>query len=378
MADGIDSLNNMITLKIKAPNQEYDDQSVECVINWSIKEVKDHLSSIYPGQPKVEEQKLIYMGQVCKDSLVLKDILRTFEGEENRLFHLVINKIKRKNVADRDVNNAPVRGVSNDNQESVTTQNVATPMEAVARILNYERVTAYLRMQEHYVNFLRYYAEYDEMYGSNTVREDLRRMLRRYNPRASDALGFQQREENTSWLGIRIEIGGGGGQGDIQATAVLGTGNGNEEVAHDGVNHDWLDFVYNTSRVAIFMAIVYYYSTPGRLMLVAFLAIIFIWRNIRIVRMTHGNGINGVVNLFNNLETEAPVAATATATAPEAGDTAVIDNNSNNQANANNNNNNNDNNANNNNNNNNINNGAQRVNTLSMMRAFVSSFIPDH
>lgn len=39
----------------------------------------------------MEEQKLIYSGKLLKDTAILKDILRTYEGQENHTVHLVCN-----------------------------------------------------------------------------------------------------------------------------------------------------------------------------------------------------------------------------------------------------------------------------------------------
>lgn len=39
--------------------------------------------------PLQEEQKLIYSGQLLQDGVVLKDVLRLFDGQETHTVHLV-------------------------------------------------------------------------------------------------------------------------------------------------------------------------------------------------------------------------------------------------------------------------------------------------
>ena len=41
----------MLKLIIKAPSQKQEDIIVDCNLDWSVEQLKDHLSEIYPGQP---------------------------------------------------------------------------------------------------------------------------------------------------------------------------------------------------------------------------------------------------------------------------------------------------------------------------------------
>ncbi|XP_040894921.1 homocysteine-responsive endoplasmic reticulum-resident ubiquitin-like domain member 1 protein [Toxotes jaculatrix] len=72
-----DSQQKMITLLIKTPSQNQGDQIVEGVhLNWTVKDLKTHLSTVYPTNPAVSDQRLIYAGKLLPDHLHLKDILR--------------------------------------------------------------------------------------------------------------------------------------------------------------------------------------------------------------------------------------------------------------------------------------------------------------
>lgn len=78
-----------ITLIVKASNQQFEDQT--CVVDgsWTIRRLKGHLTEVYPGKPSTDEQKLIYSGQLLGDSVVLKDILRHYDGQKTHTVHLV-------------------------------------------------------------------------------------------------------------------------------------------------------------------------------------------------------------------------------------------------------------------------------------------------
>lgn len=59
-----------VTLVIKAPNQRLADQTVDCMLGWTIKKLKQHLETVYPSKP------------VCSISIfILLDILhRDIDG----------------------------------------------------------------------------------------------------------------------------------------------------------------------------------------------------------------------------------------------------------------------------------------------------------
>lgn len=40
-----------VTLIVKAPNQQFEDQTIKCELSWTIKRLKSYLSLHYPSQP---------------------------------------------------------------------------------------------------------------------------------------------------------------------------------------------------------------------------------------------------------------------------------------------------------------------------------------
>lgn len=40
-----------VTLIVKAPNQQIEDQTVKCELSWTIQKLKQHLSEVYPSKP---------------------------------------------------------------------------------------------------------------------------------------------------------------------------------------------------------------------------------------------------------------------------------------------------------------------------------------
>ncbi|KAF3689214.1 Homocysteine-responsive endoplasmic reticulum-resident ubiquitin-like domain member 1 protein [Channa argus] len=83
-----DSQENTISLFIKTPNQAQEDQIVEGVcLNWTVKDLKMHLSTVYPNKPAVSDQRLIYAGKLLLDHLHIKDIIK--QTDSITTLHLV-------------------------------------------------------------------------------------------------------------------------------------------------------------------------------------------------------------------------------------------------------------------------------------------------
>lgn len=52
-ANGMDQsvVDHPVTLIIKAPNQKYTDQTINCFLDWTVGKLKSHLSNVYPSKP---------------------------------------------------------------------------------------------------------------------------------------------------------------------------------------------------------------------------------------------------------------------------------------------------------------------------------------
>lgn len=80
-----------VTLVIKAPSQKYDDQTIDCFLDWTVEKLKHHLSKVYPSKPSLKDQRLVYSGKLLLDHLRLKDVLR--KQDEYHMVHLVCSTL---------------------------------------------------------------------------------------------------------------------------------------------------------------------------------------------------------------------------------------------------------------------------------------------
>lgn len=77
-----------ISIVVKTPNLRQEDQTIDGVnVNWTVRDLKTHLSTVYPTKPAVTEQRLIYSGKLLPDHLHLKDLSR--QTDSTLTLHLV-------------------------------------------------------------------------------------------------------------------------------------------------------------------------------------------------------------------------------------------------------------------------------------------------
>ncbi|XP_062425539.1 homocysteine-responsive endoplasmic reticulum-resident ubiquitin-like domain member 2 protein isoform X2 [Rhea pennata] len=55
-------VSHPVTLIIKAPNQKYTDQTINCFLDWTVGKLKSHLSKVYPSKPQ-DEYHMVHL--VC-------------------------------------------------------------------------------------------------------------------------------------------------------------------------------------------------------------------------------------------------------------------------------------------------------------------------
>lgn len=67
-----DSSKYQIT--IKSANQKVDDYVTICESIWTVRRLKQHISETHINKPNIEDQRLIYAGNLLKDSLTLKQV----------------------------------------------------------------------------------------------------------------------------------------------------------------------------------------------------------------------------------------------------------------------------------------------------------------
>ncbi|XP_030637420.1 homocysteine-responsive endoplasmic reticulum-resident ubiquitin-like domain member 2 protein [Chanos chanos] len=302
------SVDSPVILVIKAPNQKYDDQTINCFLNWTVEKLKKHISNVYPSKPSSKDQRLVYSGRLLQDHLQLRDVLR--KQDEYHMVHLVC--ASRSPPASPTTPSTPGSSESTSNSDSAgisssaTTPNQDGPATftttnseglrhrataAQASVLNPASADTMQRpggiplpmqagpaagipahpmympiqilwWQQMYARH--YYMQYQAAMAASQASSTAAAPP---SPRAGPSPQPVQPNEPAAPMGpnpapnpipedrpANPNI-----QMNAQGGAVL-----NE----DELNRDWLDWMYTVSRAAILLSIVYFYSSFGRFVMV--------------------------------------------------------------------------------------------------------------
>ncbi|KAM9737267.1 homocysteine-responsive endoplasmic reticulum-resident ubiquitin-like domain member 2 protein [Menidia menidia] len=274
-------LDNPVTLVIRAPNQKYNDQTINCYQNWTVEKLKAHLSDVYPSKPSSKDQRLVYSGKLLLDHFTLKDVLR--KQDEYHMLHLV--------CASRTPPSSPKppRSHSNKPQESAAAptapQNSNSPRQDVQSSAGESssglgQHGGPFPYQQMYPQFMHSWSQHSQptlptnmptYYNPLTVMWWQQLYARQYymhyhllaassqHLRPDLPSGQFDQPEPMS----RRPQGGRHGNPEVQMNA-----QGGEIMNEEDLNRDWLDWVYTFSRAAILLSIVYFYSSFSRFVMV--------------------------------------------------------------------------------------------------------------
>ncbi|CAH0403477.1 unnamed protein product [Chilo suppressalis] len=287
-----------VTLIVKAPNQQIEDQNIECQSSWTVRQLKGHLSEVYPSKPRTEEQKIIYSGQLLDDNTILKDVLRTYESQIAHTMHLVCSPNKRMPPPQKT--QPPVEPPTDGlRQRNVPTTNTANPTPTEPRPeMRQNDQNHNVEMQNYLSSFVNNYGRvppypnYNFGEGYLPVPNDPALLANHMMMMQQAYMQYMQQYANM-WQATTTVPGAAVGTGPVPTTepppaaaAPPVVGGGEEE---EGQAQDWLEQIYAASRLAILLSLVYLYGSPARLLLVLLLAAAGYLHQIGFFRDLHAN-----------------------------------------------------------------------------------------
>lgn len=285
-----------MTLVVKAPNQKIADQTIECALDWTVKKLKQHLSSVYPSKPTETQQRIIYSGQLLQDHLKLKDILRQYEpNQQTHTVHLVCSPSTTDSTPSQQTSsNLPSTYVNDTNfaseglrqrhphvssataEQQIPTSaadmtapqafNGGVPTAPLNPVMypvmqpmmmpgGFPLAAAYspeqmMWMQQYYAQYMaQYIQQYQQgFYGPQVGQPDTPTNQNAVDPpRGPPAAAANARVRQPEV--VRMNAQGG---------PVI------DDDDDDMPNRDWLDWIYMMIRFGILLCILYFYSTVGR------------------------------------------------------------------------------------------------------------------
>ncbi|XP_046643540.1 homocysteine-responsive endoplasmic reticulum-resident ubiquitin-like domain member 2 protein [Daphnia pulicaria] len=271
-----------VTLVIKTPSLKLSDVVYSGESTSSVNQLKIYLQNQYPSKPKPEEQRLIYQGKLLRDNEIFQDFLRDLDHEQTHTLHLVYTLKRTPSAENReqvDTTNAGISNVVEDGLRHRNTASVAAPSTTPAGMQQPQQewdltngqfpvwanqnpgadpVTQQLLWwQQTYAQ--QYWAQYmhhisnGQQYLSPTAPAVSTPVVSPPPPPAAPAEINRPQQEQVQRRPPLPQVGGVAQEDD-----------------DDGARQarDWLDWVYITSRMAILLGVMYYYSSLPRFMLV--------------------------------------------------------------------------------------------------------------
>lgn len=278
-------VDSPVTLVIRAPNQKYGDQTINCYQNWTVEKLKAHLSDVYPSKPSSKDQRLVYSGKLLLDHFTLKDVLR--KQDEYHMLHLVCAsrtppsspKPPRSHSNKPQETSAGPTPLQNSNSPSAGQHSQSSTGESSDGL---RQRTGPLPDHHMYSQFMYNWNQYSALSTPHTSM-----MPAYYNPMT--LMWWQQLYARQYYMHYHFLAASShhlrSGQPSTQSNQpdplsqrpqedrrgnpeVQMNAQGGEILNDDELNRDWLDWVYTFSRAAILLSVVYFYSSFSRFVMV--------------------------------------------------------------------------------------------------------------
>lgn len=287
-------------LVIRAPHQKFGDQQVYCSLDWSVQQLKQHLSKVYPSKPRPEDQKLIYSGQLLDDEVFLKDVFR-LDGGQTHILHLVCKPAKDSSEAKQ----SPIPLMASSQPDLGITRGSVSPAPSASSVASASSpastdglrhrgpsnavipngqlpfamglppgVTSPEELMQQVVIAQQLYAHYFTQYMQ---------FMRQVVPPVAPPAGAPAPPASSS-PPVAAPAAAAAAAPPAPRAAPADNNRGPrmnaqggpllDEEEEEAAQRDWLDWVYTVSRATVLLGIVYFYSSFGRFMVVTGIALL--------------------------------------------------------------------------------------------------------
>ncbi|KAL4657037.1 homocysteine-responsive endoplasmic reticulum-resident ubiquitin-like domain member 1 protein [Arapaima gigas] len=273
-----------LTLIVKSPISVCEDQAISGVLlTWTVKELKDHLSRVYPGRPAEKEQRLIYCGKLLQDSQLLGEVF--IKSNTTPTIHLVSACKPQPGrwqgpaprvPAGEDVAVTPavVPGDGLRNRGHPADQSSAQASSSLGAAMTRPVFPAYSLYSPQQLLWLQqvYTQQYYMHYHAALAAAASARV-----PVSSSAIQSLPVDPQPAAAPVALPdlpadqnvpapqfVNPAGGNQNLRMNAQGGPVMEEEE----DMERDWLDWLYTAARLAVLLSIVYFYSSISRFVLV--------------------------------------------------------------------------------------------------------------
>ncbi|PWA24876.1 hypothetical protein CCH79_00010147 [Gambusia affinis] len=299
-----DSQQKTTSLLVKTPNQAQEDQIIDGVdMKWTVKDLKAHLSRVYPSKPAVSDQRLIFAGKLLPDHLHIKDLFRQLDSIPT--LHLVCpmrnppqaaTKSKEAEQPHPSSLRPPVqtpstpelrqrRQTSSATSTQIHTQTPGAPTWPASTLAAASQLTQpafpalslyspqqLLWLQHVYAR--QYYLHQAAMAAAGSVPPTPVATIGQYPPVPAHQVPVPAPLANQNPID-NLPV----NQNPVQDAAFINPGEANQNMRmnaqggpvmedEEDVERDWLDWLYSAARLGVLLMIVYFNSNLSRFLLV--------------------------------------------------------------------------------------------------------------
>uniref|UniRef100_A0A8C3JEK0 HERPUD family member 2 n=1 Tax=Calidris pygmaea TaxID=425635 RepID=A0A8C3JEK0_9CHAR len=275
-------VDHPVTLIIKAPNQKYTDQTINCFLDWTVGKLKSHLSNVYPSKPQ-DEYHMVHL--VCTsrtppsspkpstsreghgaspsssssnlDSSGSTAASPTSQEASSTLSNTSADGVRHRNLPQAQSNPTPSHQFPYLMQGNIGNQ---FPGQGVPAGFSMYPAFSPLQMiwwQQMYARqyYMQYQAAVSAQVTSST--EPVRSAV-------AQAVNSERAPANEPAAAPNVAV----QENRPVNPNVQMNAQGGPVVNEEDFNRDWLDWMYTFSRAAILLSIVYFYSSFSRFVMV--------------------------------------------------------------------------------------------------------------
>ncbi|XP_019220565.1 homocysteine-responsive endoplasmic reticulum-resident ubiquitin-like domain member 2 protein isoform X2 [Oreochromis niloticus] len=260
-------VDSPVTLVIKAPNQKYEDQTINCFLNWTVEKLKSHISSVYPSKPLSKDQRLVYSGMLLQDHLQLRDVLR--KQDEYHMMHLVCTS---HSPPGSPMPRSPSSTTASDSSSSESAGSISP-----ATTPNQESQSASSSSSSSdpaSFDGLRYRGGFTQYPQSTAGVPQCQAAVAASQPPSTSPPSsptpspHQPAQPNAVQPPLGPNAAPNALPENQPPNPIQMNAQGGAVLNDDEMNRDWLDWLYTLSRVAVLLSIVYFYSSFSRFVMV--------------------------------------------------------------------------------------------------------------
>ncbi|XP_022078655.1 homocysteine-responsive endoplasmic reticulum-resident ubiquitin-like domain member 1 protein [Acanthochromis polyacanthus] len=270
------------SLLVKTPNQTQEDRTVDGVrLDWTVRELKEHLSALYPSKPAVSDQRLIYSGKLLPDHLQLRALFRQTDSVPT--LHLVCSVTSPPAGGKTQTSTAPPAAPPELRQRRNTSSSAAqTPAAGrEAPQINqptFPSISLYSPQQLLWLQHVyaqQYYMQYHAaLAAAGSAPSTPAPTIGQYPPVPAHQVPVPAPLANQNPID-NLPV----NQNPAQDGAFLNPGEANQNLRmnaqggpvmedEEEVERDWLDWMYSAARFGVLLMIVYFNSNLTRFLLV--------------------------------------------------------------------------------------------------------------